>query len=227
MNWRRGLVLAGLNLLAAVPLICLLEVRTAQYLKESTQGSSTHGAPWIDSSGNFSIIRAELVQVQAQEEQTVEFSPCGLWAHYPPQVSVVQAGNLPAWMLTQWNALCPPKWSIAGKMGIGANGAFSNDFAARQRLDVYLCILIALQWFLIGSFPLTKSDRWWKEPDSFITGTTFFASCIAIVPVIDRLSELPAMMAIYAWLWWTGLLIWVLIRFAWRSTLGGMRRLSN
>jgi hypothetical protein len=34
MNWRRGLLLAGINLLAAVPLISLLAARDSQYVKE-------------------------------------------------------------------------------------------------------------------------------------------------------------------------------------------------
>jgi hypothetical protein len=107
MNWRRGLLLAGMNLLAAVPLICLLAARDAQYMKEREQHSANKEGLWIDSAGEFSAAPTKIVQ--AQDEQTVSFSPCGLWGHIPPQVSAVQLGNLPAFIASQWREACPAK----------------------------------------------------------------------------------------------------------------------
>jgi len=53
------------------------------------------------------------------------------------------------------------------------------------------------------------------------------AACIAIIPVLDGLARLPAVIASFAWLWWFGLLLWIPIHRAWQSTVGGLRRLSN
>jgi hypothetical protein len=214
-----------MNLLAAVPLICLLAARDAQYMKDREKHSEDKERLWVDSSGAVSTAPTRIVQ--ARDEQTVTFSPCELWPHYPPQVSVVQLGNLPAFVLSQWNVVCPPKWSIAGRLGIGENGVFSNNVELKYRLDVAFCLLIAVQWFLIGSFPLIWPKRWWGEPGAFITATNFVAACIAIIPVLDGLARLPAVIASFAWLWWFGLLLWIPIHRAWQSTVGGLRRLSN
>ena len=94
MNWRRGLMLSWINVAIAVPMISILAARDVQARREWKQRSSVEKAPWIDSSGEFPVAPAKMVR--AQEEQTVTFSPCGLWASIPVQESVVQSGNLPA-----------------------------------------------------------------------------------------------------------------------------------
>jgi hypothetical protein len=226
MNWRRGLLLAGINLLAAVPLICLLAARDAQYMKEQEQRSASKEALWIDRSGDSSTAPARVVQ--AQEEQTVSFDPCSLWYHLPPPISVVQLGNLPAFALSQWQEPCPPKWSIASILGIrSAWGMSLDDYRTKRRVDGALVIMIASQWFLIGGFPLVQSNRWWGEPGAFITATNFIAACIAIIPEVDGLARLPASIALVGWLWWIGLLLWISLHKVWQSTVGGLRRLTH
>ncbi len=42
---------------------------------------------------------------------------------------------------------------------------------------------------------------------------------VAAVPLI-------CLLAIQAWLWWFGLLLWIPVHAAWQSTLDGFRRLS-
>jgi hypothetical protein len=139
MNWRRGLLLAGVNLLAAVPLICLLAAREAQYLKESEQEPAREEALVIDSSGEISRASAKIVQ--AQEEQTVSFDPCSLVPHYPPQASVLQAGNLPVVALSQWRIECPARWSVAHILGVSAAGLMSPaNLRATRRVDIALCL---------------------------------------------------------------------------------------
>jgi tellurite resistance protein TehA-like permease len=86
--------------------------------------------------------------------------------------------------------------------------------------------MIALQWFLVGGFPLRQSNRWWDEPGAFITANNFIAACIAIIPVIDGLARLPGLMAFVGWVWWLGLILWKIGFLAWQSTLDGQRRLS-
>ena len=226
MNWRRGLLLAGVNLLAAVPLICLLAARDAQSMKEREQHSASKEGLWIDSSGEISA--APIKVVQAQDEQTVTFSPCGLWGHYPPQVSVVQVGNLPAFALSQWQEPCPPRWSIASMLGIRSTWQISPyDFKVRRRVDVALCLMIGIQWFLIGGFPLIQPRQWWGEPGTFISAANFVAACIAIIPFIDALSRLPALLAFVGWVRWFSLLLWIPVHRAWQSTVGGLRRLNT
>ena len=219
-------MLAGINLVAAVPLICLLAAEDARYVKEWEQHSAIEETPWVDSSGEFSAAPTKIVQ--AQDEQTVSFSPCSLWGYIPPQVSAVQLGNLPAFVLSQWREACPPRWSVAGMLGLQVAGLSSPDnVKAMHRVDVALCLMIAIQWFLIGGFPLRQSNRWSAEPGAFITANNFIAACIAIIPAVDGLAKLPALIAFGGWLWWFGLLVWIPVRKACQSTLGGLRRLSN
>lgn len=226
MNWRRGLVLAGINVAIALPMISILAARDAQARREWKQRSSVEDAPWIDSSGEFSVAPARMVR--GQEEQTVTFSPCGLWANIPVQESVVQFGNLPVFVVTQWRVDCPSRWSVARILGVNDEGILSDkNFRAMRRVDAALCFLIAVQWFLIGSMPLVQPKRWWSEPGAFITACTVIRSAIALIPVVDVFGRLPVLIAFVGWLLWAGLLIWVTVRWAWQSTLGGLRRLNN
>jgi hypothetical protein len=226
MNWRRGLLLAGINLVAAVPLICLLAAEDAQFLLEREQGSAvSEMLPRM--SRQFSPRDGESL-VRVQEEQIVFFNPCGLRGNTSPQVSAVQLGNLPALVLSQWRVKCPPRWSVAHMLGVSAAGLIlPANFKAMRRADIVLCLMIAVQWFLIGSFPPTPSNRWWGEPGAFISTCNVVAACIAMIPLFDGLARLPALIAWGGWLWWFGLLIWIPARKAWGSTLGGLQRLTH
>jgi hypothetical protein len=226
MNWRRGLVLAGINVAIAVPMISILAARDLQARREWKQRSSVGEAPWIDSSGEFSVAPTRIVR--AQEEQTVTFSPCELWASIPVQESVVQSGNLPAAIVSQWRVECPPRWSVARMLGVNDSGFLSDvNFRAMRRVDVALCLLIAAQWFLIGGLPLVQPKRWWSEPGAFITVCTAIGSAIALIPVVDVFGRLPVLIAFFGWLLWAGLLIWMPVRWAWQSTLGRRPRLTH
>jgi hypothetical protein len=226
MNWRRGVLLAGINLAAALPMIYLLAARDAQFLRERQQKTEVSQKVQVRPATLDRRNAADLMRTQ--EEQTVAFSPCGLWGHYPVQTYVVQFGDLPAFIATQWRVACPPRWSVAAKLGVEADGWNSEaNIKAMRRVDVALCVLIVIQWFLIGSFPLIQPKRWWGEPGAFITVCTAIAALIALIPAVDGLAKLPAVIAFFAWLWWLGLLIWKPVHLAWQSTVGGLRRLSN
>lgn len=207
-------------------MIAILAVRDAQLRRDLKQQSLLERKLRIGDLTASSGIREKIVRVQ--EEQTVSFNPCELWGHTPVQESVVQLGNIPAFVVSQWRTDCPPKWSVARMLGVNDTGLLSDpNFRAMRRVDVALCLIIAVQWLLIGSFPLIQPKRWWAEPAAFITTCTAIASGIALIPGLDVLGRLPALIALLAWLWWFGLLLWKLFQLAWQSTLGGQRRLSN
>jgi hypothetical protein len=113
-------------------------------------------------------------------------------------------------------------------LGVGDGWLISDaNFKAMRRVDFALCLMIALQWVLIGGFPLRQSGRWWDEPGAFITTNNFIAAYIAIIPVIDVLARLPTLIALVGWVWWLGLILWRIGRLAWQSTVGGLRRLTH
>lgn len=76
--------------------------------------------------------------------------------------------------------------------------------------------MIALQWFLVGAFPLSQPRNWWAEPGAFITVCTVIAFGILLIRPINDLARLPARLAMFAWFWWFALLVWKSIRFTWR-----------
>jgi hypothetical protein len=161
-----------------------------------------------------------------QEAQTVSFSPCNLWGRPDVQESVVQAGNLPVALAAQWRVACPPKWSIARMLGVNEEAISETNIRTMRRVDVALYLLIAGQWFLMGSFPLIETRRWWTEPGAFITACTAIGSAIALVPVVEAFGRLPVLIAFFGWLWWFILLLWKPVHLAWKSTLCHRERLS-
>jgi len=226
MNWRRGLLLAGINVAVALPMIAMLAARDAQWLRIRQQKPVTEQTHLTPNYLSFPGARPQLVRVQ--EEQIVSFNPCEFWGHPPVHVAVVQSGNLPAFFLVQWRVDCPPNWSIAAMLGIDHAGLSSvHNVQAMRRVDVALCILIAAQWVVIGTFPLIKARRWWSEPGAFITLCASIGSAIALIPAIQGLGRLPATLAFFAWLWYFALLVWKPVHFAWQSTLHRRQRLSN
>jgi len=225
MNSRRGLLLAGINLAVALPMIGILASRDAQWLRDRKQDSRPSETSSIASLSEFSAPQSK--KAPAQEEQIVSFNSCGLWGRDPVQVSVVQWGNLPAFVVTEWRVACPPKWSLASRLGVANDGLLSvHNVQAMRRVDVALCVLIAAQWILIGSFPLIKARRWWSEPGAFITLCASIGSGIALIPAIEGLGRLPAVFAFFGWLWYFALLLRKPVQLAWQSTLHGLRRLS-
>lgn len=224
MNWRRGLLLAGINVAVAIPMIAILAARDAQSRRDWKRQSTSEGALSIEGRGELS---APSKIVPVQEEQTVSFNPCTLWGHVPVQQYVVQLGDMPTFVVTQWRVDCPSKWSLARLLGVDDSGLLSDtNFTAMRRVDVALCLLIAVQWFLIGAYPLIKASRWWSEPGAFITTCTALGSLVALVPVIDTFGSLPVVFAAFAWLWYLALLLWIPVHLAWQSTLHRLRRLS-
>ena len=127
---------------------------------------------------------------------------------------ILVATELPAVMVSELGGRCNPQLPLAR--------FFVKEFGeATRKTEVFEAItclaLIVLQWFLIGSFPLVRTERrWWAEPGSFITACAVVGATIAAIPFVSFLAGIPQMLAILAWLWWFLLLIWTTIRSAWR-----------
>lgn len=218
MNWRRGLLLAGINLAVAVPMILMMEARNqkdALTQKVIMAKAAIKDAPRPPEPPTLEPQQAS----PEQAEETVGFDPCAMWVHhhYPVQVAVVQAADLPSLALAGWEVDCPSHWSLAGKLREKRTWPPTPLWMETQRkIDACLCLFIAMQWFLMGGFPLVRSQKWWTDPVSFITACAALAGAIALIPVVDGFARLPALIAMLAWLWWFGLLIWKTIQVGWR-----------
>jgi hypothetical protein len=227
MNWRRGLVLAGINLAVAIPMIMNLETKDAQSLRMREQAqreADREAAARPSEPTKTNVIRSG--------ERTVSFHPCLMTVHYPVEVVVEQASTYPSLVFTGWRMVCPPKWSLAARLHTDVEWVPTIDSeitlnAARKKLDPIFLIVQFAQWLLVGSFPLVAPRQWWAEPGVLITLCTVIAGGLALLPMIEGMAQLPALIAMITWILWFGLLLWKPVHTAWSSTLHGLRRLSN
>ncbi len=201
-------MLAGINLAVAVPLIVMLEVKDEASLREWDARPAQVAPPaWFP---------GEAAPPEG-EGQTVGFSPCDLWAHYSysAQQDMVWLPNLSASILSGFQQVCPPRWTLAGRLNVGYSLS-SSTIPARRKVAWGFGLLVAVQWILVGTFPLSRPKRWWREPGAFITCCAVIGFGLALISPVEGLARLPAVLAAFAWLWWLGLLIWKCARFSWR-----------
>jgi len=164
-----------------------------------------------------------------EAEQPVSFrmDPCSMWINYAPQVVFVSGVEIPAFFLAGWGDECPSAWTLAGRL----RGAMSwpptaSSMAAQLRIDVGFAVLIALQWFLLGAFPLVRTPRWrrwWGEPGAFITVCAVIGGLLMLIYPDTGAARLFGMLAMLAWFWWFGLLIWRFLSLAWRLAVRKQR----
>jgi hypothetical protein len=192
---RRGLVLAGIHLLICVPLIVWEQASRWDWVRSHENLPPLELAHPVPPSPPPDAVK------QADEGETVSFSPCGMWRHIPWQERVIVFGELPVAAFSQWGELCPPVWSLAGLVGVG----WPNRDSRRKELvfSICLCSLIALQWILVGGFPLIHPRKWYWEPGALITICTATGILAGFAPFI--------------WLFWFVLLAWRLLQGGYRG----------
>ena len=208
MNWRRGLVLAGINLAISVPGFVWQEARFWPYT--NTDVTKTHSA------------RVEYVVFQ--EEVPVPLDPCHWFdLGYSRLEEVGEFANLPTALSTGWHGSCLTK----SPLGRGVRRVIGARSHLAEVVDcACLSALVSIQWVLVGGFPLARPKHWWFEPGAFITAVALVGALVSFLPVIDFMSRIAEIFAVIGWLWWFGLLVWIPLHRAWRSTLGGLRRLT-
>ena len=214
--------MAGINLAVAVPIILTMEARDQKEAltpEEIMVKAPREAAPRPPEPPTPK-------QDQASPEQageTVSFDPCEMWgAHYPTGVILLQAVGMPSLALAGWRDDCPPHWSLAGRLRGRWTWPPTPLWMETQReIDAGLCLLIAIQWFLMGGFPLLRTQKWWADPGAFITACAALAGGIALIPVIGEVARLPSLIAMLAWLWWFGLFVWKTLQFGWRMVFAG------
>jgi len=193
MNWRRGLMLAGINLVVAIPLISLLESKEAESLRIREQATAKAERDGAGKPPDLATIKST-ESAGSSVEQSVSFDPCLMWVHYPVQAVVEQAATYPSLVFTGWRMNCPPRWSLAAKMRADvewvptiASEAALN--AARRTVDRMFLVVLFVQWLLVGSFPLVHPRKLWLEPGVFITLCTTVAAAFALFSVAAESSQ--------------------------------------
>ncbi|HEY2467846.1 MAG TPA: hypothetical protein VGI45_08390 [Terracidiphilus sp.] len=209
MNWRRGLLLAGVNLAIVVPVLVWKEARFWP-----TTGTDTS-----------SRLGAHFESVLFQEEMALDLDPCHWYDIGSPRLEEVGAlANLPIALVTGWHEPCLTRTPL-GRLVRRALGA-RNHIAEITDCGC-LTLLVSIQWALVGGLPLVHPKRWWLEPGAFITSAAVVGAAFALIPMMYMLARIALVLVGLAWFWWCGLLIWKPVHLAWQSTLGGLRRLSN
>jgi hypothetical protein len=225
MNVRRGLLLAGIHLAVAVPLVIWQEARDWPNLRaewEPAQGPVLRMAAW-------------------QEEEAFGFNPCNFWESIPATTTVLVIGELPAAIVVGIGEECPARWTVAGSLRAALHTPpYRSNRAAEVGIAASFCVLIALQWVLLGGFPLVHPRRWWLEPGALITACSVVSGALLLVAgalslaqndflvgaaeVFLGFARLPAFVSFFCWLWWFGLLFWKSLRAGWRLAA---RRLAH
>jgi hypothetical protein len=209
MNWRRGLLLAGINLAVAMPLVLWAESMDAAFMRDRE-----HYAPKAAAVGSPT---AESDEGSNAQTESVSFDPCHMIVELSTQERVLIGANFPAVALTEWRSLCPARWTLAGMLHAGGWVPTPSSVVAQRKVDAGLLLLIALQWFLLGAFPI-KGPWKWREPGMFITLCSVFAAVLVFIPPAESFARLPAIFAFLVWFCWFALVIWRAIRSAWKWT---------
>lgn len=217
MNWRRGLLLAGIHFAIAVPLVLWEEAWVWPHLRAQTA----------------LVSQVHLERAVWQEgEQAVTFDPgpCEMWTHNPDVEEILSAAEMPARVLSGWGNSCHPSWSVAGL--IGAHRWINTRSQERKVAGAFL-VLIPLQWFFLGASRRVRPRRWYAEPGALITACLVIAAVpFCVAPILwavhsvefPRLPEglgilarLPILVMIPAWFLWLGFFVWKCLEFAWRK----------
>jgi hypothetical protein len=207
MQWRRGLAFATIHLAVAIPIVLSVEADDEMWLNQMHHHASTAAKPQL-------ILVA---QNNPSTDSAPDFSMCDLTDQYSPREGILVFANLPPMFLTAWRAPCPPRWSISGML-LGTTWEHPTPARiARQRIvDEIFVVLIAIQWLLIGSYPLSLQLSLRRDPAAIVTICTVASAALTLIPDIRSLATIPMMFAFIAWLWWLGFIFRMLFRSAWR-----------
>jgi len=214
MYWRRGLVLAGIHLAVAVPLILWLGAMDTQALRDREQSVAAADSKTAPRK------HAPVVAVPAQKGESEAQDRCAMNVDYPPQETIARYSEMPAFILTGWRMDCPTPWSLSGRLQLfGWQPRSESSIAQQHQVDLYFCLLIAIQWILVGGFPLARPGESFAEPGVLITACMVIAFAMVFIPPLKGLAQLPALIASFFWLWWVSLLIWAGLRAGWRLVM--------
>lgn len=125
------------------------------------------------------VYAAMLQEADRSGDVAMSMGPCGtklVGQRLAADERLISSANLPASVLAGWFDPCPARWTISAVLDPARR--FSRAIAA-QLVAAYT-LLIGVEWFLVGSFPLVQPVRWWREPGAVIT-TCFIAGSLPLL----------------------------------------------
>jgi hypothetical protein len=199
MQWKRGLLIAGIHLAVVVAWTVQQESAVWPMIQANTD-------------------RAAVLRLAAwQEGPVTSFNPCDggvVDAPMPTEERIVGFANLPVALLTGWHQPCatPGRLTamVEGRTGRPTHGSEIS-------VSIILCVLVFVQWMLVGGFPLVKPKQWWAEPAVFITACTVVSVALVIVPSFHDVAHFPMLIAVVAWVCWLVIILWLAIQVGLRK----------
>lgn len=198
--------MAGINLVIALPLILAAERSEAIYVDSK--------AIYVPNS-TIEINSPELSGKSSDaKDKGPSFDLCGMLTEPSTEERVLNGADLPAVTFSGWRFVCPSRWTLSGMLHIDGWTHSRESLTAQKKVDAGLVLLIAIQWYFIGAFPM-KGPKSWREPGMFITICSAIAFVLALIPKVEGLAEFPACLALMAWLFLFVFAVWRAIRFGW------------
>lgn len=200
MKFRRGVLFAAIHLAIAIPILVSLEHRDAEYVRDHYVPNARlyDGDPGTDSGKRTD-----------EGEVIVNLDPCRMTFHFEPNQRLLHYVNLPAFLVSAWRYPCPPHWSLAWNFHRNPILALTPaNLEVLREEDIGFALLIAIQWLVVGVFPLSPQARLMAQPEWFITFCAVIAGVLVWIRPIAELALFPAVLACFAWFWWCGLLSW-------------------
>lgn len=169
----------------------------------------------------------------AEGELNANFYPCDeggvIDRAASPGEILVGAANMPAVLLVGSHEPC----AVPSALDTHVEKRYGRTRRAEVLILTIQCAVFIVWWFFVGAYPLVLPRRWWLEPGAFITACTIPAASVSMFvptawdlqfPIVDWVAMVLAAVAMLAWLWWCGLLIWRMTRFAVRTFAGTTQR---
>ena len=199
MQWRRGLVLAGIHVVVAASALVQQEAGVWPMVKaDAAQAVHFRDAAW-------------------QESPMFDFKTCddGIFDLGPTlQGEVVEGANLPVVLLTEWHQPCYP--ASSGLTGIVEAWLGRNMRRSEIAICSTLCVLVFIEWLLLGGYPVVQ-PRWrCLEPGALITIWTALCMVLTLTPVFQEIVWILNLLVALVWFYWFLVLIWKALRFGWR-----------
>ena len=153
MNWRRGLLLAGIHLAVTGSLLVWQETWYWRYIPSK---------PVLQRP-------VETETIGPDGEITISFHICDegsdFYGHMSPQEKLAGFENLPVVLLSGWHAPCST-WGMVTWM---VEERLHRTRISEITIVTILCAFVAVQWFLVGGFPLMRPRRLWRRPQRQLT----------------------------------------------------------
>jgi hypothetical protein len=197
MNWRRGAFFATIHLVLAVSLLVWQESKFWCLIS-------------TDRNHPVEFINTDLTTSMAIGEQ---YNPCEGWiwdGPTPPHELIIAFADLPAEAITGGHEPC----NTPTRLDRLVRGWFGKTRNSETGILAIFVLTIAVQWFLLGAFPLIHPKRWWLEPGALVTACTVPVACLAFIPeyLFPPATYIIVAIFLVVWTYWLGLIVWRLFR---------------